>query len=319
MPVGAQGSAVKIYHKQEATEGVLPTGNWNQIPAFSFTLSDAQELVQDFILSAAPNRDAVDPYYNLVRVTGEARVPVDSVHIGRWLKMLMGAPVTTGTTNFTHVFKSGSMAIPSNAFEKAFGDIGRYHTFLGTYANTLQMSIDPEGAAEATIGLLALAAPARTGASSAGTPVVTPFTRFFKPQGAIKRSGAALADVTGGTFTFSNGMDLVPTVRDDYRMAGVDFGQSMAEGSVNLRYSADTLQADAMSAAPASLEYALTINANLSLSFLFPRVFLQRSGVPVEGPTGLTASHSFRAAYDSTAQCLMQVTLKNQSAATVYA
>ncbi|MDQ1078008.1 phage tail tube protein [Pseudoroseomonas cervicalis] len=314
MPVGAQGSAVKIYTKQETTEGVLPTGNWDQIPVFNFGLMESQDLVQDFILSAAPNRDAADPFLNLLRVQGDVRVPIESVHIGRWLKLLLGSPTTSGTTNFTHLFKSGSVALPSNAFEKAFTDIGRYHTYLGARANTLQVSIDPEGAAEATIGMMALAAPGRTGASSGGTPVVTPFTRFFKPQGSIKRGGTTLAAVTGGSFTFSNGMELVATVRDDLRMEGVDFGQSTAEGTVNVRYTDDTLNTAATSNTPASMEYLLTINANLSLSFLFPRVFLQRAGVPVEGPTGTTAAHTFRAAYDSTAQCLMQVTLKNQTA-----
>lgn len=314
MPVGAQGANVKIYHKQEVSEAVLPTGNWNQIPVFSFALADAQELTQDVILSANANRDAADPFQNLLRVSGDAMVPIESVHFGRWLKMLMGSPTTSGATNFTHVFKSGSSALPSNAFEKAFTDIGRFHTFLGSYAASLQVSLDPEGAAQATISLLALAAPARTGASSAGTPVITPFTRFYKPQGAIKRAGVTLGRVTGGSFTYSNGMELVPTIRDDLRMEGIDLGQSTAEGTINVRYADDILHTDAVNGTPASLEYTLTINANLSLSFLFPRAFLQRSGIPVDGPTGLTAAHTFRAAYDSTAQCMMQVTFKNQTA-----
>lgn len=315
MPVGAQGSNFKLYHKQETSEAVLPTGNWNQLPAFAFMLNDEQEMPQDFLLSAAPNRDASDPFQNLLRVAGDARVPVESVHFGRWLKMLLGAPTTTGSTpNYTHVFKSGSAALPSNAFEKAFPDVVRFHDFLGVYNNTMAISIDPEGAAEATFGLIGLAAPARSGTTSAGTPVVTPFTRFYKPQGAVKRDGVALGKLTGGSFTFSNNMEAVAAVRDDLRMEGVDFGQSTVEGQISVRYADDTLHADAIANTPKSLEYTLTINPNLSLSFLFPRAFLQRAGVPVEGPTGLTAQHTFRASYDATAQCLMQVTLKNQTA-----
>jgi hypothetical protein len=313
MPVGAQGANFKLYEKQEVTEAVLPTGAWNQRPCFSFNLGATQEMQQDVLLSASNSRDASDPFYNLIRVAGDAMVPVDSVHFPAWLKKLLGAPTTTGTTNFTHVFKSGSAALPSTAFEKAFPDKSRFHQNLGVYANTLALSIDPEGAAQATIGLIGLSE-TRGSATAAGTPVVSQFTRFHKPQGSIARAGAPLSAVTGGNIDFSNGMEAVATVRSDMRMEGVDIGQSTAGGQVSVRYDNDTLHTDAVNGAAVSLTYALTISATLSIEFLFPRTFLQRAPIQVSGPTGLTAQHAWRAAWDSVLGCLMQVTVKNQTA-----
>jgi hypothetical protein len=313
MPVGAQGANFKLYQKQETTEAVLPTGNWNQRPCFTFNLGASQDMQQDVLLSASNSRDASDPSYNLVRVAGDAMIPVDSVHFPAWLKMLLGAPVTSGTTDYTHVFKSGSSALPSNSFEKAFPDKGRYHDIAGVYANTLSVSIDPEGAAQATVGLLGLTE-VRASATAAGTPVIQQFRRFQKPQGSISRGGAPLAKVTGGAINFNNGMEAVPTVRSDMRMEGIDFGQATADGTINVRYDDDTLHTDAVNGTPVSLLYALTISATLAVEFLFPRTFLSRAGVPVQGPTGLTAQHTWRAAWDQTLGCLMQVTVKNQTA-----
>ena len=38
MPVGAQGASFKLYSQIETTENVAPTGNWGQMPCFSFGL-----------------------------------------------------------------------------------------------------------------------------------------------------------------------------------------------------------------------------------------------------------------------------------------
>lgn len=314
MPVGAQGASFKLYTKQETTEGTAATGNYDQVPCLAFGLTPSQDMQQDAVLSSASNRDQADPIYGLVQVQGEARVPIETVHIGRWLKMLLGLPNTTGASDYTHVFKSGSNALPSNSFEKAFPDITRYEMAVGVRANTMAVQIAPDGAAEATIGLMGLAE-TNSGSTGAGTPVVTAYERFHRVNGAVARGGSPLAAVTGGDFTITNDMEMVAAIRNDYRMEGIDFGQSGASGSITLRFLNHTLRADALARTPADLRYTLTLSATKEIEFRFPRAFLAVSGAPIEGPRGISQSFRFAAAFDATAACAVQVTLKNQVAA----
>jgi hypothetical protein len=51
-------------------------------------------------------------------------VPVDVINIGHWLRLLLGAPTTTGTTpNYTHSFGSGAATLPSQAIEVGYPDV----------------------------------------------------------------------------------------------------------------------------------------------------------------------------------------------------
>jgi hypothetical protein len=314
MPVGAQGSAFKLRTRQETTEGTAATGNYDQVPCMSFSLTPQQDMEQDAVLSSGPNRSKVDPIYGLVRVSGEARIPLDTVHIGRWLKMLLGAPVTTGAVDFTHTFKDGSSALPSNSFEKAFPDITRFEMAVGCRANTMQVGIAPDGASECTIGLMALAETV-AGTTAAGTPVVTAYERFQRVNGAVARGGSALAAVTGGDFTITNEMEMVAAVRNDFRMEGIDFGLSGASGTVTLRFLDHTLRTAALARTPADMRYTLTISATREIEFRFPRAYLAAQGNPIEGPRGVSQSFRFAAAYDSTLLCAVQVILRNQQSA----
>lgn len=313
MPVGAQGSSFKLRTKQESTEGVAATGNYDQVPCLAFSLTPQQDMDQDAVLSSGPTRAKADPVYGLVRVQGEARVPLELVHIGRWLKMLLGAPVTTGASDFTHTFKDGSAALPSNSFEKAFPDITRFEMAVGARANTMQVGIGVDGAAEATIGLLALSE-TTAGVTGAGTPVVTTYERFHRVNGAVARGGSALASVTGGEFTITNDMEMVPAVRNDFRMEGIDFGLSGASGTITLRFANHTLRTEALARTAADMRYTLTLSATKEIEFRFPRSFLAVQGNPIEGPRGISQSFRFAAAYDTTLACAVQVVLKNQVA-----
>jgi len=313
MPVGAQGSAFKLYGKVEATEGTAPTGNWDQFPCFSFGVTASQEMSQDNVLSSGTTRDAGDPLYGLIRVEGSGRVPVDTVHFGRWLKLLLGAPVTTGATNYTHTYKAGASTLPTFSFEKAFADITRFEVAKGVRANTLKVSMAPDGAAAADIGLMGLSE--ATGASTgAGTPVVTAYTRFHNVNGSITKNAVALAAVTGGEFTITNDMEMVAAIRSDFAMEGIDFGQSSASGTITLRFKDHALRTDATNRTAVALAYALTIDSNTSVTFNFPRAFLASQGNPVEGPRGISQAFRFIAAYDGTATTSVSVVYKNQTA-----
>lgn len=308
----AQGSNFKLYMKKQADDETLATGNFDQVPiAGQFSLTASQALQRDDLLSAGLGRDGGDPYLDYVSVEGTAGVPIDLIHFGRWLSMLLGPAVSSGTTDKTHVFKSGATTLPAFSMEKAFPEVPAFDMYMGVKANTLSFDLSPSGAANATIGLMGLSETTAT-TSGAGTPVFTQSQRFYRPSGTITKDGATLAKVTGGSAQFSNGMAGVRTVRPDNRIDSIDLGQSTAGGDLRVRFQDNVLKTQAISGTPCALAYGFTISATKSILFEFPRVYLSRPGISVTGPTGIELPVGWQAAFDQTAGCLMRVTLKNQ-------
>lgn len=313
----ALGSNFRLRMRPETTPGTLATGNYDQVPCFSLDLSPRQDLQQDFVLSSTANRDAADPYYGLVRVQGQAVVPLDTVHIGRWLRLLLGAPTTTGSNpNWIHTYQSGSATLPYNSVEKAYTDITRFERVAGVRAGSMSVSLAPDGAAQATVGLMGLAE-TTAATSGAGTPVVTAFSRFFNVQGSISRGGTNLGLVTSAEFEFSNNMEMLATVRNDYRMEDIEEGLASASGAVTMRFADHSIyEAAAASASPAALAVAWTIDANTSITFTFGRTFLTKDGAPIDGPRGISQRFRFVAGPHATTG-VMQAVLRN--AVTSYA
>lgn len=307
----AHGSNFKLLLKVQTDDETLATGNFDQVPvAGDFSLTASQALNRDDLLSAGVGRDGGDPYLDALTVEGNATVPLDTVHIGRWLQLLLGAPTTTGTTDYVHLFKSGLTALPAMSIEKAFPDVPTYFMYTGVKANTLSMDMSPSGPANAQIGLLGLGETTAT-TSGAGTPVVTQSQRFMKPTGFITLDGTPLGKVTGGQAQFSNGMAGVRVIRSDNRLDEIDLGQSTANGSLTVRFADNTLAATAIAGTPVALNYGFTISATKSITFKFPRVFLSRPGVSVSGPGGIDMPVQWSASYDATAGYMMAVELRN--------
>jgi len=309
--MSAIGSNFRLRMRPESTPGTLATGNYDQIPCFTFDLSPRQELTQDAILSSTTNRDSADPYYGLVRVQGQAVVPLDTVHIGRWLRLLLGAPTTTGSSpNFIHTYQSGSATLPYNSVEKAYTDITRFERVAGVRAGSMSLNLTPDGSAQATVSLMGLAE-TTAATTGAGTPVVTAFNRFFNVQGSISRGGTNLGLVTSAEFEFSNNMEMLSTIRNDFRMEDIEEGLASASGAITMRFADHTIyDAAAAGAAPAALVIAWTIDVNTSITFTFGRTFLTKDGAPIEGPRGISQRFRFIAGPHATTG-VMQTVLRN--------
>jgi len=230
--------------------------------------------------------------------------------------MLLGAPTSSGTVNFTHVFQSGSNALPSAAFEKVYGDVtGAHEGYLGVRANTMSLPVQPSGAADVTFGLMGLGyTPNLT--SAPGTPTTATFERFNRFQGSIQRNAAALPAFMTGTINFSNSMEPVKAIRNDRRIEGIDWAEPTAtfEGTVRLTTANAAILTDAIAGTPCSFAYALTISGTKSLTIFLPRMTLTPTGPRLEGPMGIDIPVRGTGSFDTTAACMMRVTLLNQTA-----
>lgn len=314
--IGANG---RIHMIKETTYGTAPGGNWLRMPFMSIDLGAEQPLIQSDVLAVGNNRDAAAPFQDIVTVQGNAVVPIDVINIGHWLRMLFGAPTTTGASpNFIHTFVSGASSLPSQAIEIAHPDVPSYEVCTGARAGSLDIDFSPTGPAQATIGLMAQGS-SRATTTAAGTPTSAAYTRFSKHQGSISRGGSALAQVTGARLNFNNNLEMVRTIRADRKLEGIDPGVSLITGQITTRFENTTLLTQADTGASAEFAFAYTIDANNSLTFTVHEVYLALAKTPITGPAGVEATFDFRAAFNAAQTRAMTVVLRNGQAAAVYA
>ncbi|WP_191082734.1 phage tail tube protein [Roseococcus microcysteis] len=315
----AIGANSRLLMIPEVTYGTAPGGNWRRVPFLSSSLGAEQPLLDADVIGLGGNRDPAAPFLDTVTVAGDVVVPIDLVNTGHWLRLLLGAPTTTGTSpNFIHSFASGAATLPSQAIETGYPDVPSYDVCAGVRADTLEIDFSPTGAATATIKLVAQGS-VRSGASSGGSPITAAYTAFNKAQGSITRSGSALAQVTGARLSYSNSIETVRTIRADRRIEGADPGVSRATGQITARFENTTLLTQAQNGTAAEFAFAYTIDGNRSLTITLHEVYLALAKTPIEGPAGVEASFDFRAAFNATATRMMTVVLRNQQAGTEYA
>ena len=270
----AIGANSRLLMIPEVTYGTAPGGNWRRVPFLSCNLGAEQPLLDADVIGLGGNRDPAAPFFDTVTVEGDVVVPVDLINISHWLRLLLGAPTTTGTSpDFTHTFGSGASALPSNSIEIGYPDVPNYDLCTGVRADTLEIDFSPTGPATAAFWLMGQGS-TRGAASAGGTPTSVAYTAFHKAQGTIGRNGAALAQVTGARLTYANGVEMVRTIRADRKVEGVDPGIARTTGQITARFADTTLLTQAQDNTPAEFAFSYTIDANRSLTFTMHEVYL---------------------------------------------
>jgi hypothetical protein len=307
----AIGANSKLHMAVEAAYGTPPSGNWRLMPFVSCDLGAEQPFIDADVIGLAPNRDVAPPFRDIVTVQGNAVVPVDLEFIGDWLRLLLGPPASSGANpDFVHTFVSGASPLPSNSIELAYPDVPNFDVVSGVRADTVEIDFSPSGAATATVGLIGQGS-TRAATSSAGTPTTRGYTAFNKAQGSIRRNAAPLAQITGGQINYSNGAEIVRTIRDDLRIEGVDPGLARATGQITSRFENTLLLDDAASNAALEVAFEYRISATRRLTVTLHETYLALAKTPIQGPAGIEAAFEFRAAFNPAAGRMMTVTLRN--------
>ena len=185
--VRAYGADSVLLAAPETTYGTAPPSGYRGLDFKSTDLSSAIPLGDDPLLGRG--RNAQDPYRGLVTDEGSVDIPLDVQGTGWWLTGLFGAPVTTGTGPYTHVWQSGADTIPSYTVEighpKLVTPVFFRHT--GVVFDSLNFEMGLEGPANGKIAVVA------QGETSAGTTVdAAPsrytLQRFSQGRGSIKKA-----------------------------------------------------------------------------------------------------------------------------------
>jgi len=305
----AQGARSQLAAAFETTYGTAPTSGFMQMPFASASLGVEQPLLASELLGYG--RDPLAPLKDAVTVDGDIKVPLDAEAFGFWLKAAFGSPTTTGTTNRTHTFKSGSWNLPSMAIEVAMPEIPRFAMYTGCVLDQLSLQMQRSGLLTADVKLIAQGENVAT-ATAAGTPTGYALQRFGHFNGAIKRNGTALGNIVSADITYSNNVERIETIRSDGRIDGADPSIAALTGRIDVRFADTTLMDQALNGSSASLEFSWVISANVSLTITAHAVYLPRPRVEIQGPQGIQASFDWQAAYDSVAGQMCTIVLKNQ-------
>jgi len=306
------GASVKVLGRKETTFGTQATGTYASLPFFGFNLGQEQPLITPTVLGVSANRDPAAPIKDVITVSGDAEVPVDLMNIGYWLAMLLGAPVTTGTPNYTHVFKSGATtALPSFTFEQQMAQVPNFNLMLGGMCGGAAFNFKPSGEARARFTMFGQGQ-TNTTTANIGTSTSNAFTPFGAFQGSILRNGTSLASVAEANLNFSNNFETQRTIRSDGKVDGFIPGITNASGDISVYLTDTTLLTQATGGTSCSIQMSYTLDGTRSLDLLMPEVYLPVPKIVTPGPQGIRASFSFQGAYNTGSAAMLVATLKNQ-------
>lgn len=301
------GAGTKLLAAFESVYGTAPASGFFEMPFLSTTLSSEQGLIASEVLGQG--RDATDPFRDVINVDGDVVVPVDVRGIGTWLKALLGAPTTAGTTPKTHTYTSGAAALPSLAVEVQYPAVPVFNMETGVKVDSMKLAWARSGLPSATFACIAQGE-AKNTSSQGGTPTTRVLKQFSQFQGSISLNSSVLAGVVSGEMTYANNLDRVEVIRSDGKIDGADEGLATCTGNLVTRFADTTLLDLATAGTAVQLDLGWTISASEKLLITLPRVFLPKPKLAIPGPGGVQATFDWQAAKNG-ATPMLTVVLTN--------
>jgi hypothetical protein len=303
-----QGARTLTAGAFETTYGTAPSSGYFQLPFASNTVSKMQGLLASELLGFG--RDPLEPDLDTETTDGDIVVPIGPEDFGFWLKATLGAPTTTGTDPYTHVFNSGGWALPSLSLERAFPSVPYFAMATGARVNSMTFGMQRSGQLQATLGIVAQSQ-AKATTTQSGSKTSFAQKRFVQRHGAITRGGSAIANIVSAELTYSNNLDRIETIRADGKIDGLDPTMATLSGRLVARFADETLLNQALAGDPAAFAFSFT-RPDASLTFAVPRVFLPTPKVNIEGPAGIQVEFEWQAAQNTSSGPMLTATLINE-------
>ena len=309
-----RGANLEIFLKEQSDFKTAATGNYNRTAVYTWPVGEEQPDEDDPLLGTLKTntRDAIEPAPGLSTMTGSPVVPLDFSLSGVWLKSLLGAPVTTGSSpDYTHTFSSGGLVLPELTVErkmaKASGSV--FIQQRGIMVNKATFNASRTGG-YARLALEVMGyGEFSLGSTGAGTPVALPTRDPIAAVLGIYKIDTVQAAVLDVSLAYDNKLAERPEI-GDARVAGYDIGESTLTGTIRLRFRDTTLYEAAIAGTRHAGELSFTKSAARSLTLAMASVKLARTGVPNEGPGFIDQTFNLRAEQTASAAMLV-ATLKS--------
>jgi hypothetical protein len=279
----------------EATYGVKPTitaGSTIALPFISQGLGLDENMIVSEVIRAG-KRYATAPAFGNINASGDIVVPVEAVAFGYWLTMAFGAPTTTGTNPYTHVFKPVNDN-PSMWLEGGFADKNLFFQWTGLKLNKMSFNFQVNNEVNATMSMIGRDEVTATATVDA-TPVVPAYRKFQAKDIVMKEGGSEIATAMNCTLNIEQGI-----AEDQYTLSGNGRRVEAPEGMLKVNGSATMLFRDltyynkAKNNTETSIEIILTRGADV-LKLLLPEVVFPQKPVTRSGAGPVTYNIEFEA------------------------
>lgn len=318
-----RGKTVTLLFADEGTFGTAPGGNWTQTPVYSWCKGGQIPLEDDKLLGVPRNndRDRSESAAGLPGFDGGGVVvPLDLAHFGYWLRMGLGAPVTSGANpNYQHVFSSGNEVLPHRSFEPKIAS-NWFRQDNGVICSGFDFDLGRKpGYDRCTVRLMGQKTQ-KFAVTQGGVPVAM-LARVPLPATlpVVKINGTVAGRVRTLKAVFDNKVTEQDFLGNQY-VSGHDLDDDATfTGSFGIRLLDSTYRDLGVTGTPGtpgatfSLELLWTLSAQRSLSWLAPAARLALSGEPISGPGGINVDYEF-AAEQSAGAAMCTVTLKSPTA-----
>jgi hypothetical protein len=243
---------------------------------------------------------------------------LDPRRIGFVLAGLFGSPTSTDeTTHWEHVFKSGSLTLPSYSFEVDYGIADKFKMVSGVGIDAIDINFERTGFATATIDVIGQkdVVNSTTQSGTVQEFVENPFSNFKLD---IKRDGVSLGSVVSAAMRYANNLSGQEHIRNDGYIDGLDLSQGTCSGNLTMRFDDTTMMDLATNGTPVSLEFVYKISDTLQLIFSIHEVYLPKVKAAIDGPGGIQVSFPWEASHNEAEGCMLSVTLVNDIDDMVY-
>ncbi len=317
MTLDAYGRDARLIHRRYATYAAEPAagdGPFVALPFLSFTAGSRAQL--ETVAELPSSRLPPELVDGLREASGELRVALDLETIGWHLTNLLGAPTTSGSGPYTHVWALGQTPPPFVAFEVGHRGLA---TPLYTRASGFvyqQMSIDSAkrgGSQDVRFGLLG-GRTVKAAATLDADPVERAAVQIARAyQGTISIDGTAAASVVEFSARLSNGLaadqSLINGTPDP---AAVDPVEPVsADGNLRVRFRDFTLYDAAKAGTLLRVDQVWSLSASRSLTLTWRNVRLGEETPRVEGAGVVEIGFPWRLAAPPAGQAPLTATLVN--------
>ena len=313
-----KGRATNLLVNLQADYDTPATGNYVSTLFYSETLAETEDKQDDSVLGLARvnDRDQTQMAPGLKSLSGGLTVPLDINHIGLWLYALFGAPETTGTDPYTHVFTSGADQLPylTIEFEKRKG--AAFFQNVGLVASSLALNMGREGGYRQAELQFVGRNENKLEATAGGTPEAQ-MARQAVPamKGLMQLDGVDVAELVGLDLSYANNPSADESINGTDYNSGYDLDETATcSGSVTLRYKDESFYDRAVADSAHAVDLVYQIGTDASLTLSMPAVRFARGPIaPISGPGGMQAQLDWSAEQSDT-DAMLVATLVNSIA-----
>lgn len=324
----ARRSDLQFLVHEETTFGTAApldqSGKWRSMPFFEIVPEPVLDRVPDDVIPAgSPSAQPSELVDGLERANWRVVVPASQQSVGWWLKMMFGAPTTSGTApNYIHFFKTTDVpVIPSFTAWEYHSVVNRRFMARGCFANRMTFSASRQGQrARFEFSGQAIIHDKATGTAddspivytSDDAPVELAGDIYLTPEGGAQTQ---IVDVvTGFNLTCTNELALDEETFNGTNLATQRTASRWAvEGSVNLRFKDFTWTDLGRNGTVCTLEFRLVSGTNNRIILVADGVKFDKFAPQATTAGVITMTAPFRCQKPATGNALV-VRLDSQQA-----